>query len=70
MANFDSGVSGYIKTKAVVTVNFPVDFKGCASICCMQCQFYSRNSGICQLTKSIPAYPQKYVGQDCPLKEV
>lgn len=67
MANFESGVADYVRTYAVVEVNFPVDFRGNADISCMQCKFFSRNNGICQLTKSIVAYPNKYVGQDCPL---
>lgn len=70
MANFDSGVSAYIRAQATVTVSFPVDSKGNSAICCSQCQFYSRNNRICQLTKSISAYPDKYVGDDCPLKNV
>ena len=68
MPNFDSGVASYIKGYAVVEVDFPTDFKGNTDISCMQCKFFSRNNGICQLTKSIVAYPQKFVGQDCPLE--
>jgi len=67
LANFESGVADYIRTYAVVEVNFPVDFRGNADISCMQCKFFSRNNGICQLTKSIVAYPNKFTGQDCPL---
>lgn len=68
MACFESGVKRYIKAKAIVEVNFPVDFKDIADISCYQCRFFSRNNGICQLTKEITAYPQKYVGQCCPLE--
>lgn len=70
MANFESGVKRFIKATAMVEVNFPVDFKDNADISCMQCQFYSRNTGVCQLTKEVVAYPTKYVGQSCPLEEV
>lgn len=67
MAYFEDGVKEYIKAYATVVVNFPVDYKGSADICCYQCPFFSRNNGICQLTKEITAYPQKYVGTECPL---
>lgn len=70
MANFESGVKRFIKAAAMVEVYFPVDFKDNAEITCMQCQFFSRNTGMCQLTKDIVAYPNKYVGQNCPLEEI
>lgn len=70
MANFDSGVAEYIATTATVTVNFPVDFRGQADISCFQCPYFSRNNGVCQLTKEITAYPQKYVGFNCPLRPI
>ena len=68
MANFESGVKEYIKGKYTVTIHFPVDFKGNADICCYQCPMFSRNNGICQLTKAVSEYPQKYVGSCCPLE--
>ena len=67
MPCFDSGVSAYIKAYAVVEVNFPVDDKGRADISCRQCPYFSANSRICQLYKRTPAYPEKYVGDCCPL---
>lgn len=70
MADFESGVKEYVKAYAVLTVFFPVDFKGNADISCYQCKFFSRNNGICQLTKEVSAYPQKYVGDNCPLERV
>lgn len=68
MANFDSGVADYIRATATVEVKFPIDFRGQADISCFQCKFFSRNTGACQLTKEITAYPQKYVGRSCPLR--
>lgn len=68
MANFDSGVKSYIKGRAVVEVTFPVDWKGNADVSCYQCKFFSRNTGMCQLTKTISEYPQNYVGSNCPLE--
>ena len=67
MANFDSGVKGYITGECVVKINFPVDFKDNTDICCYQCKMLSRNKGICQLTKEVSEYPTKYVGSNCPL---
>ena len=66
MSDFSSGVSGYVKAVAIVAVNFPIDLKGNTDVCCYQCPYFSRSSGICQLNKAIPAYPAKYIGQDCP----
>lgn len=68
MADFSSGVKRYIKAVAVVEVNFPVDFKDSMDVNCYQCEFFSRQSGICQLTKKISEYPQKYIGSHCPLE--
>ena len=34
MADFSSGVSGYIKAVAIVAVNFPMDLKGNADVSC------------------------------------
>lgn len=68
MANFKSGVKGYIYGKATVHVHFPVDFRNQADISCYQCPFFSRNSCMCQLNKKIVNYPERYVGVDCPLE--
>ena len=70
MPNFDSGVGSYVKAYAVVQVNFPVDDKGRADISCRQCPYLSVNSKVCQLNKEVIAYPEKYVGQKCPLSEI
>lgn len=67
MANFDSGVKRFIKAQATVTVYFPVDMKDRAEVNCYLCKFFSRQTGMCQLTKEISEYPQKYIGSHCPL---
>lgn len=67
MPNFDSGVASYVKAYAVVEVNFPVDDKGREDISCRQCPYLSVTAKICQLNKEVVAYPEKYVGQRCPL---
>jgi hypothetical protein len=70
MANFDSGVSRYIKTRAVVEVGFPVDWRGSVEIACKHCPYLSSNERICQLNKQPVAYPNKYVGAYCPLEKL
>lgn len=69
MADFSSGVSGYVTASANLTVRFPIDTRGNADVCCHQCPYYSHSSRICQLNKAVPAYPSKYIGQDCPFWE-
>lgn len=68
MANFESGVSRYIQTAAVVRVAFPVDLKGNECICCDACQFYRKSSSRCGLTNEPLLWPGRYVGSDCPLE--
>lgn len=70
MANFDSGVKGYIKAVAVVETNFPVDWKDNPEIACKHCNYYVRATQRCGLTQQIVNYPERYVGEDCPLVEV
>lgn len=69
MANFESGVSSYVKARAVVEVNFPVDEKGRSEIACRHCPYLSSNERMCQLNKEPVAYPNRYVGVMCPLIE-
>ena len=70
MARFENGVSGYVKAYAVVQVNFPVDNKGNPDISCIRCPYLSSNERMCQLNKEPVAYPNKYVGDRCPLQEI
>lgn len=70
MSYFDSGVSSYVRAKAAVTVNFPVDMRGNADINCTQCFFFREASRRCGLTGEISQYPAKYVGDSCPLEIV
>lgn len=67
MANFDNGVASFIKARAIVEVNFPVDFKGRAEVACKHCNFYIRATQRCGLTQTIVNYPDTYIGVDCPL---
>ncbi len=67
---FESGVASYIKAEAIVKVNFPVDEKGRAEIACKHCPYLSSNERMCQLNKEPVAYPNKFVGDMCPLREV
>lgn len=68
MANFDSGVKGYVNGHYLVKVSFPIDFKGNAEIACKHCPYLSSNERICQLNKMPVAFPNKYVGDYCPLE--
>lgn len=68
MANFDSGVSRYIKTKAVVFTSFPVDWRGSTEIACKHCNFFDRAKQKCNLTLQVVNFPEKYVGECCPLE--
>lgn len=70
MANFESGVASYVKSEAIIKVNFPVDEKGRAEIACKHCPYLSSNERVCQLNKEPVAYPNRYVGDKCPLREV
>lgn len=67
MANFDSGVARYIIGRYTVEVGFPVDFNGRADISCNQCQFFRRSYRTCGLNGTVCAYPDKFVGDQCPL---
>lgn len=70
MANFDSGVASYIKTYAVINVYFPVDDKGRSEIACKHCPYLSSNERMCQLNKEPVAFPNRYIGDRCPLIEI
>ena len=67
---FESGVASYVKAEAIIKVNFPVDEKGRAEIACKHCPYLSSNERMCQLNKEPVAYPNKFVGDMCPLREV
>lgn len=70
MASFESGVMKYIKARAVVETSFPVDWRGNAEIACKHCNYYVRATQRCGLTQQIVNYPERYVGECCPLQEV
>lgn len=64
----DTGVARYVFATATVRVGFPVDFRGSVDLCCVQCPFYQRNYRMCALNKKLCAFPEHYVGADCPLE--
>ena len=68
MDGFESGVSSYVHARAIVDVFFPVDKRGNAEINCFQCYYFRRNYQTCGLNGEIVAFPNKFVGQCCPLK--
>ena len=69
MADFNTGVSGYVKAVATVVTWFPIDEKGRESCCCDACRFFQRNSKRCGLTYDVIP-DERYVGRQCPLKRV
>ena len=67
---FESGVSGYLKTQAIIKVNFPISLRGNIEMSCIHCPYLASNERTCQLNKKPIAYPQKYVGDGCPLEMI
>lgn len=67
MANFDDGVKAFVIGECTIKVHFPIDWRDNADVNCYQCKFFSRTSGLCQLTKEISEYPTKFIGSHCPL---
>ena len=71
MSAFESGVSAYVHAQAVVDVYFPVDSRGNPEISCRQCFFFrGESSNRCGLNHEVCAYPNKYVGDSCPLHRI
>ena len=70
MASFETGVMKYIKARAVVETSFPVDWRGNSEIACKHCNYFVRATQRCGLTQQIVNYPERYVGECCPLQEV
>lgn len=68
MSGFDSGVRGYVFGSITLRVGFPIDWRGEAHISCTHCQFYSPSSRRCQINKEVVDFPEKYVGDMCPLE--
>lgn len=68
MSGFDSGVKGYVFGSITLRVGFPIDWRGEPHISCMHCQFYSPSSRRCQINKEVVDFPEKYVGDMCPLE--
>ena len=70
MACFDSGVMKFIKAIAIVEVQFPVDWHGRTEIACKHCDFFVRATNRCGLNQKVVNYPERYVGEYCPLGSV
>lgn len=68
MGDFSSGVKSFITGECTIKVDFPVDWKDRASVCCTQCPYLSSNERMCQLNKQLVQYPKQYIGYDCPLQ--
>lgn len=70
MSRFDSGVKGYVKARAVVETNFPIDWHDRPEIACKHCNYFVRSTQRCGLTQTIVNFPERHVGVDCPLTQV
>lgn len=70
MANFDCGVSGFIKAIAKVEVHFPIDWRGSVEIACKHCPFFVKANMRCGLNQTVVNFPDKFVGSNCPLERV
>ena len=70
MGRFDTGVSRYIKTRAVVETSFPVDWRGSVEIACKHCNYFVRATQRCGLTQQVVNFPEKFVGESCPLEPI
>lgn len=68
LSGLKSGVSRFIKAVAVVEIGFPVDLKGRADIACKHCNFFVRATQRCGLTQQVVNFPDKYIGECCPLE--
>lgn len=67
--SLESGVKKYVITQAVVTVPFPIPWKGDkAEIACKHCRFFERAKQRCWLTQDVVNYPDQWVGSTCPLE--
>lgn len=68
MGSFDSGVKGYVYGTVTLNVGFPIDWNDVPHISCIHCKFYSLSSRRCQLNKEVVDFPERYVGDMCPLE--
>lgn len=68
MAQFETGITGYVHATAKVEVFFPIDSRGNAHISCSQCYYFNNTTTRCRLTGEVCAFPNNYVGASCPLE--
>lgn len=63
----ESGVRGYIHGTCTVRNPFPVDLRGNPFIDCMHCQYFRQTARRCGINGSIPEFPDRYIGSQCPM---
>lgn len=66
--NIFSGVKNYKRGTAVVSASFPIDLKGNLYLACTYCRYYRQTSKRCGLNGEIPAFPDRFIGDMCPLE--
>lgn len=65
---FESGISDYIHIPITVDVMFPLTQKNEPVIVCDFCKLYTGRK--CILTDEVVYSPTRFVGYNCPLKEI
>ena len=70
MTSFENGIQSYIHAQAIVDVYFPIDERGNSHVTCRHCYYYRDASHRCGLNYEICSFPDKYVGDNCPLEPV
>lgn len=70
MGAFESGVKGYVIGTVTLTNGFPIDWNGVPHIACVYCKYYSITTKRCRLNNAVIAFPDKYVGDECPLEGI
>lgn len=70
MANFETGVKSYIRARVTLEVGFPVSWRGEPDISCKHCNFFVRATQRCGLNQELVNYPEKYIGESCPLEPI
>ena len=63
-----SGIKNYKVGTATVQASFPIDLKGNLYLCCEMCRFYRQTSRRCGLNGELTAFPERYIGEFCPLE--
>lgn len=67
MANFDSGVKGYMIGACEIRQGFPIDHKNNYYIACKYCRFLISQRR-CVITDELVPFPETHIGYNCPFE--